>query len=102
MSDVFIFLPLIKYEFEILYLVVGFICLGIINEFPWVLGKAVTAERRYDGPMGKSDRAFFISVLAILYFFSVNLGGASLWIFIGLNILILRSTFIRVKRTLKE
>ena len=100
-SDVFIFFPLLKYEREYIYLVIAFICLGIINEFAGILGKAVTGERRYDGPMGKSDRAFVISVLAILYFFSVNLGHASFWIFMALNILILLSTYIRIKRSLK-
>ncbi|MGO3184412.1 MAG: CDP-alcohol phosphatidyltransferase family protein [Aequorivita sp.] len=100
-SDVFIFFPLLKYEADILYLVVIFICLGVINEFAGVLGKAVSGERRYDGPMGKSDRAFVISVLALLYFFSVNLGNASFWIFIVLNVLILLSTFIRIKKSLQ-
>lgn len=100
-SDVFIFFPLLKYEADILYLVVIFICLGVINEFAGILGKAVNGERRYDGPMGKSDRAFVISVLALLYFFSVNLGNASFWIFIVLNVLILLSTFIRIKKSLQ-
>ncbi len=101
-SDVFIFFPLLKYEVENLFLVVAFVCLGIINEFAGILGKAINGERRYDGPMGKSDRAFVISVLAILYYFSVELGVVSFWIFIALNALILLSTFTRIKRTLAQ
>lgn len=100
-SDVFIFFPLLKFEADAIYVIIAFICLGIINEFAGILGKAVTGERRYDGPMGKSDRAFVISILALLYFFSVNLGAASFWIFIFLNLLILLSTFIRIKKALK-
>lgn len=39
--------------------------LAVISEYAGVLGPMVGASRRYDGPMGKSDRAFVISVLAI-------------------------------------
>ena len=39
--------------------------LAVFSEYAGVLGPMVGASRRYDGPMGKSDRAFVISVLAI-------------------------------------
>ena len=32
----------------------------------------VDNKRHYEGPMGKSDRAFLISLLAIIYFFVGN------------------------------
>jgi len=32
-------------------------------------------ERRYDGPMGKSDRAFWFSVLAVFYVLSQSLSA---------------------------
>jgi CDP-diacylglycerol--glycerol-3-phosphate 3-phosphatidyltransferase len=38
--------------------------LAIISEFAGVLGPAVGASRRYDGPMGKSDRALAFGALA--------------------------------------
>ena len=58
-SDLFIFIPLLIFEKENLFIIVGFLCLSIINEFAGILGKAVSGNRQYDGPMGKSDRAFF-------------------------------------------
>ncbi|TCP92132.1 CDP-diacylglycerol--glycerol-3-phosphate 3-phosphatidyltransferase [Cricetibacter osteomyelitidis] len=44
-----------------------FIFLSAMTEFCGVLGQAHGNGRRYDGPFGKSDRAFFIGVLALWY-----------------------------------
>ncbi|GAB7530369.1 CDP-alcohol phosphatidyltransferase family protein [Pseudomonas sp. 3A(2025)] len=44
-------------------LVVLVTLLAIISEYTGVLGPMVGAARRYDGPMGKSDRAFVFGVL---------------------------------------
>ncbi len=101
-SDVFIFFPLLKFENEILYLVVLFICLSIINEFSGVLGKAVSGKRQYDGPMGKSDRALIISLYGLLSYFSIDFENYSVWIFILLNVLILISTALRIKKTINR
>src|SRR5450830_268554 len=38
--------------------------LAVFSEYAGVLGPMVGASRRYDGPMGKSDRAFVLGVLA--------------------------------------
>lgn len=49
----------------------GLVCLvvllAVIVEMAGVLGLMVGASRRYDGPMGKSDRAFVFGALALLY-----------------------------------
>nr|WP_178116353.1 CDP-alcohol phosphatidyltransferase family protein [Pseudomonas brassicae] len=44
-------------------LVVGVVLAALISEYAGVMGPLVGAERRYDGPMGKSDRAFVFGVL---------------------------------------
>lgn len=44
-------------------LVVTVVLLAVISEYAGVLGPMVGASRRYDGPMGKSDRAFCFGVL---------------------------------------
>ena len=41
------------------------IVLAVMSEFAGVLGPMVGASRRYDGPMGKSDRAFVFGVLGL-------------------------------------
>lgn len=47
--------------------VVMVVVLGIVSEMAGALGVMVGASRRYDGPMGKSDRAFVFGLLALLY-----------------------------------
>ena len=47
------------------------ILLAVIAEFAGVLGPTVGASRRYDGPMGKSDRAMVFGALGVW----VGLGG---------------------------
>lgn len=36
---------------------------GLLSEFVGVLGPQLGGERRYDGPMGKSDRALFVGLV---------------------------------------
>ncbi|MDB5258682.1 MAG: CDP-alcohol phosphatidyltransferase family protein [Chitinophagaceae bacterium] len=100
-SDLFIFFPLLKHEKEVLYLVVLFICFSIINEFAGLLGKVVNGERRYDGPLGKSDRAFIIGLYGLLSYFAVHLHEFSLYLFILINVLLLLSTGIRIHKSLR-
>ncbi|MBJ9986681.1 CDP-alcohol phosphatidyltransferase family protein [Acinetobacter sp. S40] len=41
------------------------IFLALLSEYAGVIAPLIGQQRRYDGPMGKSDRAFWFSVLAI-------------------------------------
>lgn len=47
-------------------LVVAIVILAIFGEMTGVVGVQIGATRRYDGPMGKSDRAFVFGLLALL------------------------------------
>lgn len=40
--------------------------LAILTEYAGVMAPLVGIERRYDGPMGKSDRAFWFGLLAVI------------------------------------
>lgn len=44
--------------------VIAVVLLAMISEYAGVLGLMIGSSRRYDGPMGKSDRAFAFGVLA--------------------------------------
>ncbi|KMQ59512.1 CDP-alcohol phosphatidyltransferase [Chryseobacterium angstadtii] len=101
-SDVIIFFPLLKFQPESVYLIVGFIILSVINEFAGLIGKVVGKERRYDGPMGKSDRALILGIYGLAVFFGANISGISSYIFILLIILLTISTYIRLKKSLNE
>ena len=52
--------------------VVVVVLLAALTEFAGVLGPSLGAARRYDGPLGKSDRAFVFGALA----FWIGIGGA--------------------------
>ncbi|MCR1024323.1 CDP-alcohol phosphatidyltransferase family protein [Cellulophaga baltica] len=99
-SDVIIFFPLMKFQPESLYSIIAFILFSIINEFAGVLGKVVGKERRNDGPMGKSDRALLLSIYGLLLFFGVNLASYSKYIFGIIILLLVLSTFTRLKKAL--
>jgi CDP-diacylglycerol--glycerol-3-phosphate 3-phosphatidyltransferase len=46
--------------------VVVIVLLAVVSEMTGVIGVQIGASRRYDGPMGKSDRAFAFALLALL------------------------------------
>ena len=43
-----------------------FVWMALLTEFAGVLAVMVNAPRRYDGPLGKSDRAFILGLAAVL------------------------------------
>ena len=64
-SDAALYLPLAFVAGLEPALVVLIVVLGIIGEMTGVLGPVLGAERCYDGPLGKSDRAFVFGALAL-------------------------------------
>ena len=47
-------------------LIVLIVVLAVLSEMTRVIGVQVGASRHYDGPMGKSDRAFVYGALGLL------------------------------------
>ncbi|MGE8243741.1 MAG: CDP-alcohol phosphatidyltransferase family protein, partial [Sphingobacterium sp.] len=99
-SDVLIFFPLLKFHPESLYLVVCFIILSVINEFCGLIGKVVANDRRYDGPMGKSDRALLLGVYGILSLLQISITTISVYIFAVLCLLLVLSSITRLRKAL--
>lgn len=99
-SDVLIFFPLLKFHPESLYLVVGFIVLSVINEFCGLIGKVIANDRRYDGPMGKSDRALLLGVYGILSLSHISITAFSGYIFAVLCLLLVLSSITRLRKAL--
>ena len=102
-ADAFLYLPFAYLPgFDALWIGVV-IVLGVISEMTGVVGVMTGASRRYDGPMGKSDRAFVFGALALW----IGSGGpvapeAALW-FTRIMALLLGMTIInRVRRGLAE
>ncbi len=100
-SDLFIYIPLIKLAGVKWYIVVGFIVLAMLNEFAGILAKVIGGERRYDGPMGKSDRALMIGILCLTYYFWDGIYLYVNYVFVFSILLLLLSTYNRLKNSLK-
>ena len=83
-------------------LVIVVVLLAVISEYTGVLGPMIGASRRYDGPMGKSDRALCFGVLGA----GVASGLLSaLWINLLLGLilaLLLYTLYNRVRNGLAE
>lgn len=79
-----------------------FIALSIIVEMTGVLGLMVGASRRYDGPFGKSDRAFVIGALALAVGIGLPTQGWGEWVFPIMSVLCALTIIRRVREGLKE
>ncbi|HWX00603.1 CDP-alcohol phosphatidyltransferase family protein [Collimonas sp.] len=65
-SDVALYLPFALLAGISAPLLVIVLMLALLAEFAGVLAATIGAPRRFDGPMGKSDRAFAFGLLALL------------------------------------
>jgi CDP-diacylglycerol--glycerol-3-phosphate 3-phosphatidyltransferase len=81
-------------------ILVFFIALMIINEFVGVLGKAMGGARRYDGPMGKSDRALFFGLLCLVILCFPMVFPWIYYLIILVILAMLVSTMLRIKNSI--
>jgi len=65
-SDAALYLPFALIPGVPVALMVAIVMLAVISEMTGVVGVQVGGSRRYDGPMGKSDRAFLFGLLGLL------------------------------------
>ena len=78
------------------------IWLSALTEFCGVLGHVQGKTRRYDGPLGKSDRAFLFGVLGLVYVFVPTLPNFLYWLVWIAIILLIATCVKRVKSGLAE
>jgi CDP-diacylglycerol--glycerol-3-phosphate 3-phosphatidyltransferase len=94
-SDAALYLPFALIPGVSAGLVVLVVVAGIVSEMAGVLGPLIKASRCYDGPLGKSDRAFAFGLLAVL----LGIGFApGLWTSIYLAVLLALSARTVVNR----
>ncbi len=65
-SDVALYLPFALVEGVDIWYVVFFVIASLLSEMAGILTQAIGHTRRYDGPMGKSDRAFVVGSMALI------------------------------------
>ena len=75
LSDAVLYLPFALIEGVSALWVVLFVIVSILTEMAGVLGALIGGVRRYDGPMGKSDRAFVIGTLSLVLGLGVSPEG---------------------------
>ncbi|CAA6801357.1 MAG: CDP-diacylglycerol--glycerol-3-phosphate 3-phosphatidyltransferase (EC [uncultured Sulfurovum sp.] len=97
-ADVALFLPFALIVGINSIYVVLFTVVGVFNEMAGVVAQTLNGERRYDGPMGKSDRVFVLGFISLLLGLGVEAG---LWVdglFILATLLAVLSTYNRAMR----
>ncbi|HKE48968.1 MAG TPA: CDP-alcohol phosphatidyltransferase family protein [Rhodanobacteraceae bacterium] len=101
-GDALMYLPLmVRPEFNALdVLLVVF--LGFLAEMAGVAAIGIGASRRYDGPFGKSDRAFAFGALALAFGLGVPPGAWLHYVFVVLYALSGVTILNRILRALEE
>ena len=102
LSDCALYLPFVFVLPEAAAWVVMFTVFAVLTEFAGVLAQALGAARRYDGPMGKSDRAFLFGLLALLLGAGVAPGSWCVMLVAAGCALTLLTVFRRIKNGVIE
>ncbi len=101
-SDAALYLPLALVPGFCPYLVVTLVVLAVISEMTGVVAIQIGATRRYDGPMGKSDRAFSLGTIAFVIAAGVPT-GRWLDVLLGVIVLLLLVTIVnRARNALRD
>jgi CDP-diacylglycerol--glycerol-3-phosphate 3-phosphatidyltransferase len=79
-----------------------FVVLAAASELAGAVAVQIGASRRYDGPLGKSDRAFAVGVVALLLGLGLTPGGWLTAVWALLSLLLLVTIVNRVRRALEE
>ena len=101
-SDAALYLPVALMEGIHPVLVVTFVILAIVSEMTGVVSIQIGGSRRYDGPMGKSDRAVVMGLLCLLAAGGVTLKPWCNWLLGSVSGLLLVTIWNRASRALKE
>ena len=101
-SDTALYLPLAWVPFVWVPLVEVVVVLAVISEMTGVVAVQISAKRQYQGPMGKSDRAFWFGALGLVIGLGVAPGN---WINALLGVmlaLLVLTIFNRARAALRE
>jgi phosphatidylglycerophosphate synthase len=101
-SDLGLYLPLAIVFQAATWPVIAFSIGAVLTEFSGVLGKALGGSRHYEGPMGKSDRAFVVGALGLVTFLAPLVMKAWPWVFGIAALLTVVTCLNRLAQALKE
>lgn len=100
-SDAALYLPLSLVTGISPLLIVLVVLLSIISEMTGVVAVQIGTERRYDGPMGKSDRAFVFGAIALVAGLGFSLTPWVNWLLLVMLLLSVVTIFNRARRALE-
>ena len=102
LSDAALYLPFALVPGVPDMLIVAIVMLAVISEMTGVVGVQVGGSRRYDGPMGKSDRAFMFGLLGLLIALGVEPGPWFRWVCYAVILLLALTILNRGRRAVRE
>lgn len=101
-SDAALYLPFAFIDPTGMLLVMVVIFLSALTEFAGVLGQTVGASRRYDGPLGKSDRAVLFGALGIFIASGGTFAAWTSWFWALVALLLLWTVVNRIRAGIHE
>jgi len=101
-SDAALYLPFALIEQTGMLPALAVIFLSTLTEFAGVLGQAVGASRRYDGPLGKSDRAVLFGALGVFVALGGTFAAWTRWFWAAVALLLLWTIVNRVRAGIRE
>ena len=101
-SDTALTIPFLFYAPHAASAILVFIFMAVLTEFCGILAHMISGNRRYDGPMGKSDRAVIMGILGFLIGIGVSLQTWVVWIFASMALLCLYSCLNRLRLAIRE
>jgi len=101
-SDSALYLPFALIAPFSVWTVGAVVLLAAISEYAGVLGLMVGASRRYDGPMGKSDRAFVFGALGLWIGIASSLPAWAAYVMPAVAAALVVTIVNRVRRGLAE
>jgi len=101
-ADIGLYLPLAGVPDFDSRLIVAVVLLSVLTEMTGVIGLQIGASRRYDGPLGKSDRALVFGLLGLLLGLGVKLDPVLSYILLAMVFLLALTIMNRARSALRE
>lgn len=102
LSDVALYLPLALVDGVNASWLVLVVLFSVISEMTGVIAVQIGATRRYDGPMGKSDRAFLFGFIGLVLGIGINSQPWLDYLLIIILCLLCLTIFNRARKALEE
>ncbi|OWV69982.1 CDP-alcohol phosphatidyltransferase [Rhizobium sp. R634] len=101
-SDIALYLPFALIDPNGLMPAMAVIFLSVLTEFAGILSQTVGASRRYDGPLGKSDRAVLFGALGVFVAVGGTFATWTVWLWAVVALLLIWTIINRISAGIRE